>query len=143
MKRKTNKKINLAERKSSLVRSYPFLRLTSRLKPATRKKAFKELSGDSEILKSFAEFAVNLKENRIPLKPKLKNQLKKHSGLLNQFAKLNTPKLIKKCCPKKAAKMVHQGGAIAPLIVSALASFLPSIISSLTSSSSSSAKESE
>lgn len=133
MKIQKRKLINLAENRSALVRAYPFMRLASKLSGPTRKKAFKELSDDREILKAFAEFAINHKANKIPMKAKTRNQLKKHSNLINEFASLNTPQLIRKCCPKKARKIIQRGFAIVPLIIGALASALPSIISSFSS----------
>lgn len=115
-----------AKTKSALKKTYQFMKLTGQVSPQLRKKLYKQLRGNKDILRSFKEFSVNYNAGNIPLTPQLRKKLDKHSNLLEQYSSVN----INKCCEKKASKLNQAGAGIIPLLISALAPIVSSIISS-------------
>ena len=114
---------------SVLAKTYSFMNLTKDLKPSLRLKIYKQLRGKNvfDILKSFKEFAVNYKAGNIPVAPALRPKLKKHESYLTKLRFCN----IKRCCMKRASKLIQQGsGAILPIIIAALAPIISSLITS-------------
>ena len=111
---------------SVLRKTYPFLEIVGKLDSSSKKKIFKKLGGNKDILNSFKEFSINFNKNNIPLNTNLKKKFKRHQKYLDKLSRCN----INKCHPRSRAILNQQGAGILPLILSALAPIITSVISS-------------
>ena len=122
----TTKKCNKKCTESVLRKTYPFLEIVNKLDKNSKKKIFKKLGGNPEILKSFKEFSINYSNENIPLKNNLRKKLKRHQRYFDKLNKCN----INKCNARHRAILNQEGSGILPLMLSALAPIISSIISS-------------
>jgi hypothetical protein len=105
------------KKKSVLQKTYPFLKIVSKMPKQSRKTMLKETNGDMDILRSLKELGVNAKLGNLKLNPK---KLKKHLPYINEL--VNTD--IKTCSCAKRKKLIQKGEGFLPLVISALPAIL-------------------
>jgi len=108
---------------SKAIKHHEFLSLLGKSKQGKRRKMLLEAASSDEI-RSIAECALNVLQNRIRLSSSQKRKLKHHKDTLRYIAKRGTN--IK----KKRRILQQKGGfltSLLPLAVSALSSIVPSL----------------
>ena len=90
-------------RETILRKTYPFMRIISKLPLNSRKKILSQTNGDIDLLKSLRELAINTKLGNLKMNKKM---LTKNKPYINKLIK-NKPK---NCCLKKRKNLVQNGG---------------------------------
>jgi hypothetical protein len=117
MKSKGNK-----SRKSVLRKTFPFLKIVSKLPLNSRKKILQQTNGDMDILKSLRELAVNAKLGNLKLN---KKSLNKNSKYINDLIKTKP----KNCCSTKRKALVQKGGFFLGAAIPILATLASTLFS--------------
>lgn len=115
MKRKLATHVKNHGKTSVLTKTYPFLRIVSKLPKKSRDLVLKQTNGDEDIFKSFREIAINSKLGNLKLN---KNIMKKYSPIIDQFAKTRTSS----CSCGKRKKMIQKGSGLIAAAIPILAS---------------------